>query len=60
MGAQFSQERVSESQIYSARQCERGQDGVLTRVGPLCLRSAGLQTAGLAALSQLRLWHRSA
>ncbi|KAL0048367.1 hypothetical protein WJX82_001763 [Trebouxia sp. C0006] len=33
MGAQFSQERVSESRIYSARQCERGQDGVLTRNG---------------------------
>ena len=60
MGAQFSQDRVSESRIYNARHCERRQDGVLTRVRPLCLRSAGLQTAGLAVLNQLRLWHRSA
>ncbi len=53
MGAQFSQDHVSESRVYNARQCERGQDGVLTRVRLLYLRSAGLQTVGLAVLSQL-------
>jgi len=53
MGAQFSQDRVDESRIYNTRQWERGQDGVWTRVGPLCLCSAGLPTTGLAVSSQL-------
>ena len=53
MGAQLSQERVNESRIYNSRQCERGQDGVLTRVGPLCLCSAEQLIAEVAVSSQL-------